>query len=102
MNEKNILSRFSLRINVNSNRRHISKIFKTQIFLIFKIRHSRRSLLYFVHENLLSFISSYASPQQYNMYKDKEMLSMPITRTANGIMLVVVIKLATFPNNSFT
>ena len=59
-------------------------------------------LLYFVHENLLSFISSYASPQQYNMYKDKEMLSMPITRTANGIMLVVVIKLATFPNNSFT
>ena len=30
------------------------------------------------------------------------MLSMPITRTANGIMLVVVIKLATFPNNSLT
>ena len=27
---------------------------------------------------------------------------MPITRTANGIMLVVVIKLATFPNNSLT
>jgi hypothetical protein len=26
--------------------------------------------------------------------------SMPITRTANGIMLVVVVKLATFPNNS--
>ena len=36
------------------------------------------------------------------MYKEKEMLSMPITRTANGIMLVVVIKLATFPNNSLT
>ena len=34
------------------------------------------------------------------MYKEKEMLSMPITRTANGIMLVVVVKLATSPYNS--
>ena len=59
-------------------------------------------MLYSIQENLLSFFSSYASPQQYKMYKEKEMLSMPITRTANGIMLVVVIKLATFPNNSLT